>query len=615
MNNKQLLSNSAFWRKCLAYVKHMLSMSCVVQAPTCHVSDTYRARIGQPTVEPLRTAGLFSGRFRDASETQTRLSQTIARVAREAIEAHRRVSGGQSRSKCAAQVRRANIELLKAELLKSAAVILFLFTVGIGNVWGDFVEFTPASSGGWTSTAGAQSGTKNNITLSTTRGAISTQLRSYSGETTTVSCASGYSISQIVFAYSNAAFSVASVGTWNSDTKTWTGNATSITFTQTGQVRMTSVTVTYSAGCTGTKLGTPVVTATPSDRQIVLSWPAVEHASSYQLKWNGGDWAAATSPVTKSTLTNGTAYTYQVKAIGNGSTYCDGDASAEASATPNNYHTVTWQTHNGVFATTQVVDGQKPTFPKVADADPTSCDTGEGASTAFYGWATSTWSGKATTLEDSKLSGITIYTSAASMPTVTTNDVVYYAVFCKGNGGSVTLTGSDFHDQLGSSYAECTITKTIGASNYTFNLNACEPNNTGNKCQMRDNSTISYIQIPSLPGIITRITATSFTNSSDAAYTGTLHFKSAKSRGNANTNDIARVTYSAPGITSLDWDLSSDNTTYTSGYFVTSAGLRMTDFTVYYGSAGTNYMTTCCTQLGTINGSVTWNHCPIPSLI
>ena len=34
---------------------------------------------------------------------------------REAVKAHRRVSGGQSRSKCAARVRRANIELLKDE--------------------------------------------------------------------------------------------------------------------------------------------------------------------------------------------------------------------------------------------------------------------------------------------------------------------------------------------------------------------------------------------------------------------------------------------------------------------------------------------------------------------
>jgi hypothetical protein len=206
---------------------------------------------------------------------------------------------------------------------------------------------------------------------------------------------------------------------------------------------------------------------------------------------------------------------------------------------------VIWKNNGGDYTTTLVASGSRPTFP---DA-PSSCDAGEGASTTFYGWSTGTWSGKT-----NDLAGKTIYTSAASMPTVSANGTTYHAVFCKGGGGSVTLTGSDFHDQLTASYAEQTITKTIGVTEYTFNLNACEPNNTGDKCQMRDNSTISYIQIPSLPGIITRITATSFTNASDNAYTGTLHFKSAKSRGNANTNDIARVTYSGDGITSLDRD-------------------------------------------------------------
>jgi len=73
-------------------------------------------------------------------------NQTSARLAREAIEAHRRVSGGQSRSKCAAQVRRANIELLKAEWLKYATVILFLFTVGIGQMWGaDYALYTSST--------------------------------------------------------------------------------------------------------------------------------------------------------------------------------------------------------------------------------------------------------------------------------------------------------------------------------------------------------------------------------------------------------------------------------------------------------------------------------------
>ena len=67
------------------------------------------------------------------------------RVAREAIEAHRRVSGGQSRSKCAAQVRKANIELLKAEWLKCAVAIMLVLTIGVGNVWGANQTYTLVS--------------------------------------------------------------------------------------------------------------------------------------------------------------------------------------------------------------------------------------------------------------------------------------------------------------------------------------------------------------------------------------------------------------------------------------------------------------------------------------
>ena len=115
MKQKHLFSKGAFWRKCLAYVKHMLSMCWSGSQPQAIVS--------------------VSGRLTDTSQTR-------ARVAHEAIEAHRRVSGGQSRSKCAAQVRKANIELLKAEWLKYAAMFVMLFTIGSGNAWGDQVSST-----------------------------------------------------------------------------------------------------------------------------------------------------------------------------------------------------------------------------------------------------------------------------------------------------------------------------------------------------------------------------------------------------------------------------------------------------------------------------------------
>lgn len=201
--------------------------------------------------------------------------------------------------------------------------------------------------------------------------------------------------------------------------------------------------------CSGEKIGTPVVTATPSNAQIQLSWSAIPNATGYKLKWNGGDWETVTSPVTKSGLTNGTSYTYQVKAIGNGTTYCDGDPSAEASCVAGVSYAVTWQNNGDTHATTYVLSGEKPTFP----ATPISCDVAEGGeSTTFYGWSTGTWIGKT-----DDISGETIYTSADDMPAVD-GAVTYHAVFAKGSAGA-TLLLEDF-----SSITEGNNTSTTGSS-------------------------------------------------------------------------------------------------------------------------------------------------------
>lgn len=486
--------------------------------------------------------------------------------------------------------------------------LLFALILGVGNVWGETWDLTTASYSNASTSSVTWSGTDASMTLSKGTGTNAnnylggsgsyTHTRVYSGNTLTITPASGKTITSIQITATGNSYTI--TGTWTNGTASTSGSVTTITPTDgTSAVscacnatkRLSQVVVNVSAGCTGTKLGTPVVTAEASNKQVKLTWPAVSNASGYQLKWNGGDWAAATSPVTKTGLSNGTAYTYQVKAIGNGSTYCDGEASAAASATPNVYYTVTWNNNGAEYTTTQVVSGQRPTFPEA----PGSCDTGEGASTTFYGWATSTWSGKAASLEDSKLSGITIYTQASDMPTVTGNGVVYNAVFRKGGGGSVTITNKMFTDALSASYS----TVNIISGDYTFEVNACKQDS---KCQMRDNATLSYIAIPTLPGVISRITSTTVANGSGGSYNSILHFKHTKTRGNANTNDIAKLDCSSSAITSLDWDLSS-NTTYTSGYLLTSGGLRLSDLTIYYGSAGTNYMTNCCTPLGQINGA------------
>ncbi len=96
-------------------------------------------------------------------------------------------------------------------------------------------------------------------------------------------------------------------------------------------------------------------------------------------------------------------------------------------------HTVTWN-NNGTLNTTQVIDGEKPSFPTT----PVPCDA---TSTTFVGWATAPWEDK---IDD--LAGKTVHTSNATMDAVTTDDIVYYAVFAKSVGGAFDgTTGGEFY--------------------------------------------------------------------------------------------------------------------------------------------------------------------------
>ena len=295
------------------------------------------------------------------------------------------------------------------EWLKYAAMFVMLFTIGSGNVWGaSTVTFTTTSSGGFS---------KNSKTIApitvTMRDGTSTKtswqadhVRVYTGGGVTISSSDG-NITKIEFTCTASGTAKYGPSNQTSSTReygssgyvgTWTGSATEVVMNATAQIRFTQIVVTYESGCNGTQLETPVVTATPSDGQVILSWPNVANASSYQLKWNGGDWVAATSPVTKTGLTNGTSYTYQVKAIGNGSTYCDGDASEEASATPNVFRTITYYDKDGQH-TTSLADGTN-----IADAlnalygvsDPTSCDAVNYG--YFVGWKVGEISGTASSV-------------------------------------------------------------------------------------------------------------------------------------------------------------------------------------------------------------------------
>jgi len=157
----------------------------------------------------------------------------------------------------------------------------------------------------------------------------------------TISAASGYELVSIKLTFTNS-----NSGTLSDGVNTLTsGNAVNVSGSSktysvansgsatNGQIRISTFEVTYKAGCTGTQITTPSVTATPGNASATLTWTADPNATKYQVNWNNGGYVDATSPVEKTGLTNGTQYTWKVKAIGDGTTYCDSEE-ATGTVTP-----------------------------------------------------------------------------------------------------------------------------------------------------------------------------------------------------------------------------------------------------------------------------------------
>ena len=265
-------------------------------------------------------------------------------------------------------------------------------------------------------------------------------------------------------------------------------------------------------------------------------------------------------------------------------TYKVGESKSIEITVQNPSHTATFSV-NGTTSESSVEEGEAIVFP----ADP--ADFG---GKKFVGWAEATIDGTTNTAP-------TFVTSA----TMGDANVTYYAVYAnKTEENKVTdhylnITNKDFTDALTGSYANKTITKTIDNTNYTIELNACKQNSM---CQMRDNSTLSFIYVPTLPGTITNIATSECANGNGDEYSGTIHIKTAKTRGNADTNDITKATLSS--ATSFSINLTGDNKSF---YLLTSAGLRIKDLIVTYQAEGTviTYSNYCTSIPTTVTKDVT----------
>lgn len=134
--------------------------------------------------------------------------------------------------------------------LRYLLTILFLTIIGIGgmNASEKIVTFTPGTDIGETSV------TKDNVTAEMTTMNNASYYQIYANSSGTFSCTTG-KITKIEFVCTASGTSKygpgnssANVGTYNysGNTGTWTGEATSVTISSTAQVRMSSLSITYT---------------------------------------------------------------------------------------------------------------------------------------------------------------------------------------------------------------------------------------------------------------------------------------------------------------------------------------------------------------------------------
>lgn len=191
----------------------------------------------------------------------------------------------------------------------------------------------------------------------------------------------------------------------------------------------TTFTITVqAASCTtlATPTGLTVSDLTPTS--AVLKWDAVSNAAKYQIFTTppifGANNTCETNEITytANNLTPETTYTWTVKALGNGTTYCDSEKSANATFTTpaKPKYTITWSTPTDT-STTQVTPGDKVVLPVT---NPTSCSS---TYTNFVGWFTKAAGSESNPSTAKPATQVT----AATVPE---GDATYYAVFSDATG-------------------------------------------------------------------------------------------------------------------------------------------------------------------------------------
>ena len=153
------------------------------------------------------------------------------------------------------------------------------------------------------------------------------------------------------------------------------------------------------------------------------------------------------------------------------------------------------------------------------------------------------------------------------------------AMNCGDAPADATLTNEEIvANNWGGSYVTSSITNSFG----TWNFNAAYQGNYGGSgkyyMQLRNNATVSYLQLPAFSNEIASIILHSVCNTSENKYTGSIYF-----RENADNEEDPIAT--APAATKAKEDITMVIPAgYTTGYVMVSGACRIAAFTVKFKS-------------------------------
>ena len=294
------------------------------------------------------------------------------------------------------------------------------FTVSIG-------DSTPFTGGDVTFEGGTDKGTSTSsndgdevskavVTISSTKAAFNfSEYRIYSGSTTTLSAASGI-ITKIVFTQ-NGTYDLSnlstSAGSYDSATGTWTGNAKSVEFSASAQVRLDKIVVTVDLD------GTPAPVLSADN--VNIAYDATNGSVEFTLT-NSVEGGIVTAESSENWLTVGTISGNTVPFT------CDANDAAKARTAVVTL-TYTYNTNETVTKNVTVTQAAAPvvyaTIPALFEA---ATSTATDVTINFGGWVVSAVKNSNAYLTDNQGNGLIVYASGHGFQV---NDVLTGTVSCK----------------------------------------------------------------------------------------------------------------------------------------------------------------------------------------